>query len=171
LPIQSELKLKGQNNQKTIQALICLGSNLNPQHNISEALRLLSNKVTIRNTSSIYQSPAVGSTGPDYLNSAVLIETNSTLEALRKNILIPIETKLKRIRSSDKYMDRTIDLDVLIFNQTVTDPELWTQAHVAVPASEVLPEYKNPKTGENISQAAKRLLPGINIQIRTDLFR
>ena len=163
--------MKEQNNQGTNQVLIGLGSNLDPDQNISEALRLLGSQVSIRNVSSTYQSPAVGSSGPDYLNSAVLIETDSSLDMLRKNILTPIENQLRRIRSSDKYMDRTIDLDVLIFNQTVTDPELWTHAHVAVPASDVLPEFNNPKTGENISQAAKRLSPGINIQIRSDLSR
>jgi 2-amino-4-hydroxy-6-hydroxymethyldihydropteridine diphosphokinase len=163
--------LKEQNNQGTNQVLIGLGSNINPDQNISEALRLLGSQVSIRNVSSIYQSPSVGSSGPDYLNSAVLIDTDSSLDMLRKNILKPIENQLKRVRSSDKYMDRPIDLDVLIFNQTVTDPELWTQVHVAVPASDVLPEFSNPKTGEKISQAAKRLLPGINIQIRSDLSR
>lgn len=161
--------MKEQNNQGTNQVLIGLGSNLNPDQNISEALRLLGSQVTIRNVSSIYQSPSVGSSGPDYLNSAVLIETDSSLDMLRKNILTPIENQLKRVRSLDKNMDRTIDLDVLLFNQTVTDPEIWTQAHVAVPASDVLPEFTNPKTGENISQTAKRLLPGIDIQLRSDL--
>jgi len=161
--------LKEQNKQGTNQVLIGLGSNLNPDQNISEALRLLEIQVTIRSVSFIYQSPAVNSSGPDYLNSAVLIETDSSLDMLRKNILTPIENQLKRVRSSDKYMDRTIDLDVLLFNQTVTDAEIWTQAHVAVPASDVLPEFANPKTGEIISQAAKRLLPGIDIQLRSDL--
>jgi len=163
--------LKEPNNQGLNQVLISLGSNLDPAQNISEALRLLGNQVTIRNISSIYQSPAVGSSGPDYLNSAVVIGTDSTLVMLRKNILTPIENKLKRVRSSDKYMDRTIDIDVIIFNQTVADPDLWSQGHVAVPASDVLPEFINPKTGEKISQAAKRLSPGINIQIRSDLSR
>jgi len=151
--------------------LIGLGSNLNPHQNMSEALNLLEKQVAIRNVSPIYQSPAVGSDGPDYLNSAVLIETDSSLDLLRKKILKPIENQLQRVRSSDKYMDRTIDLDVLLFNQTVIDPEIWTQAHVAVPASDVLPEFKNPNTGEILSQTAKRLLPGMNIQIRSDLSR
>jgi len=161
--------LKGEINLKINEVLIGIGSNLNPEQNISEALRLLGNQVTIRNVSSIYQSPAVGSSGPDYLNSAVLIQTDRTLEILRKNILTPIEIQLKRVRSSDQYMDRTIDLDVLLFNQTVTDPDLWNQAHAAVPAADVLPNFVNHETGEKISQAAKRLLPGININKRSDL--
>ena len=169
MQIQSGLKLKGKTNSEPIRVLIGLGSNLNPEINISEALHLLGTYVAIRNCSSIYQSQAVGSTGPDYHNSAVLIETDSTLELLRKNILSPIEDQLDRIRSADKYMDRTIDLDVLIYNQTVTDPELWTQVHVAVPAAEILPDFRNSETGEKISQAAKRLLPGTNIQLRSDL--
>ena len=161
--------MKGENNTGPFLALIGLGSNLNPEKNILEALRLLSSVVAIRNSSSVYQSSAIGSSGPDYLNSAVLIETNSTLEVLRNDILAPIEEQLDRIRSEDKYMDRTIDLDVLIYNQTVTDPELWTQAHAAVPAAEILPDFSNPVTGEKISQAAKRLLPGKKIQLRSDL--
>lgn len=169
MQIQSELKLKGKIKSKRNLVLIGLGSNLNPEKNILEAFRLLGNIVTIRNKAKIYQTPAVGSSGPDYLNSAVLIETDLPLELLRDAILAPIEKQLKRIRSEDKYMDRTIDLDVLIFNQTVKDPDLWTQVHVAAPAADLLPEYANPVTGEKISQAAKRLLPGINIQIRSDL--
>jgi len=161
--------LKGKTSPVTIQALIGLGSNMNPEQNIPEAVRLLETKVAIRNISSIYQSPAVGSSGPDYLNSVALVETNASLEFLRKNILVPIEEQLNRVRSADKYMDRTIDLDVIIFNQTVSDSDLWTQAHVAVPAAEIIPDFKNPISGEKISQAAKRLLPGINIQLRTDL--
>jgi len=161
--------LKEKTDQLVNQALIGLGSNLNPNHNILKALRLLGAHVAICNTSSIYGSPAVGSSGPDYLNSAVLIETDKTLNNLRGNILSPIEEQLKRIRSADKYMDRTIDLDVIIYNGSVIDPELWTQAHVALPAAEILPNFVNPESGEKISQAAKRLLPGINIQIRSDI--
>ena len=163
MQIQSGSKLKGKTNSEPIQVLIGLGSNLNPEKNIPEALHFLGTYVAICNFSSIYQSQAVGSSGPDFLNSAVLIETDSTLELLRKNILSPIEDQLDRIRSTDKYMDRTIDLDVLIYNQTVTDPELWTQVHIAVPAAEILPDFRNPETGEKISQAANRLLPGTNI--------
>lgn len=151
------------------RSLIGIGSNLNPEENIKEALRFLSDLVTIRKISAVYQSPAVGSSGPDYLNSAVLIETDLPLELLQKNVLSSIENQLKRVRSSNKYMDRTIDLDVLIFNQTVLDPELWTQAHVAVPAADIYPNYSNPETGEKISQAAERLLPGTNLRLRSDL--
>lgn len=161
--------MKGENNLEINEVLIGIGSNLNPEHNISEALRLLASHVAIRNISSVYQSPAVGSNGPDYLNSAVLINTHTTFEILRKDILATIEIQLKRVRSSDKYMDRTIDLDVIIYNQTVADPDLWTQAHVAVPASELLPDFENPISAEKLSQAAKRLLPGSNLRLRSDL--
>ncbi len=152
------------------QVLIGLGSNLDPESNIPEAFRLLDKSVTVVSKSPLYQSPAVDSVGPDYLNSAALINTEFTLEHLRKFVLSRIEHQLGRIRSTDKYMDRTIDLDVLIYNQTVTDVEIWTRAHVAVPAAQVLPDFTNPETGEKISQAAIRLLPGINIKIRSDLF-
>ena len=151
------------------EVVISLGSNLDPEFNIPEALLYLARYVTIIRTAPIYETPAYGSEGPNYLNSAVLINTELSLALLKKEVLAPIENQLGRIRSADKYMDRTIDLDVLIFNQLVIDPELWTQAHIAVPAAQVFPDYSNPETGEKISQAAKRLLPGIDIKKRSDL--
>jgi len=149
--------------------LIGCGSNIEPEYHLREAVRLLGEQVTILKISFIYQSPAVGSTGPDYLNSTVLLKTGLSLPDLRKGVLAPIEDQLNRIRSSDKYMDRTIDLDVLTFNQAVIDPEIWTRAHIAIPAADILPEFINSATGEKISQAAKRLQPGSNIKIRPDL--
>lgn len=151
------------------EAVISLGSNLDPEFNIPEAIRLLTKYVTIIRAAPIYQTPAFGSDGPDYLNSAVLINTELSLDLLKKEVLAPIENQLGRIRSADKFMDRTIDLDILIFNQSIIDPELWTQAHIAVPASQILPDFSNPETGEKISQAANRLLPGITMKKRSDL--
>jgi 2-amino-4-hydroxy-6-hydroxymethyldihydropteridine diphosphokinase len=161
--------LRERSNPAGNQVLIGCGSNIEPEYHLSQAVRLLATQATILKLSFIYQSPAVGSTGPDYLNSAVLIKTAMSLPDLKKGVLAFIEDQLNRVRSSNKYMDRTIDLDVLTFNQTVIDPEIWTRAHIAVPAADILPDFINPDTGEKISQAAKRLLPGSNLEIRSDL--
>lgn len=149
--------------------LIGLGSNIDPDYNLPEALRLLARYTHVVRFSSIWQTKAVGSSGPDYLNAAALVKTDLPLEIFRKDVLSRIERKLGRVRSDDKYMDRTIDLDVLVFKGNQIDTELWTQAHIAVPASEVLPRITNQQTGETLLQASRRLKATAVIKERPDL--
>ena len=154
-----------------IPVLIGLGSNIEPEKNIQAALDLLGKHTKIVKQSSIWQTPAVGSSGPDYLNAAALVKTSLPLENLKSDLLAGIESSLGRIRSADKYMDRTIDLDVLIYNNIEVDPELWSQAHIAVPASELCPDFINTETGEELSSAAARLSKGRNLRKRRSLPR
>lgn len=149
--------------------LISLGSNINPESNIPAAIELLSTKVGRVMTSSIWESPAVGSSGPNYLNCAVLFQTDLPLEAIKPMIISPIEDQLGRKRTADKYSDRTIDLDVLIYGCQLIDPELWSQAHLAIPSSELMPDYKNIATKETLEETAERLHRGVSIFQRFDL--
>ena len=154
-------------NQKLV--LVGIGSNINPENNIQRALTLLNELSYLYKRASIWQTPAVGSKGPDYLNSAAIIKTTNSQEQIKNNVLSIIEQQLDRIRSKDRYMDRTIDLDILVYDQTIIDKDLWTQAHIAAPAAQLMPDLQNPHTGEKLSRAATRLLPGTSIIERIDL--
>lgn len=156
-------------NQNPNQFVIGLGSNLDPEINLTSAVDQLAKKTKILAWSSVWQNPAVGSDGPDYLNAALQIETPLTLKQLKFQILCPLEKDLDRQRTEDKYSDRTIDLDILSFNGEGLDQELWTRAHVAVPAAEVAPRLVNPVSGETLQEAARRLLPEHNFTRRKDL--
>lgn len=169
MPTRSGSKLNAPNDPALKLVLVGLGSNLDPEKNIAAALDLLDEHTSLIERSSIWQTPAVGSSGPDYLNASALIETDLGSGELKSAILGRIETELGRVRMTDKFADRTIDLDVLVYDGKVVDPELWTQAHIAVPAAEILPRLVNPLTGESLSQAADRLLPGTGILKRPDL--
>lgn len=150
--------MSDQTSEHLFPVLISLGSNLNPEANLSAAVELLSGKADDLIISSVWKTPAVGSSGPDYLNMAVVIFTNLPPQAIKSSIISPLENMLGRIRSDNKYMDRTIDLDILIYNDLVIDPELWTQAHLAIPASELMPKLINGETGETLQGIAIRLL-------------
>jgi 2-amino-4-hydroxy-6-hydroxymethyldihydropteridine diphosphokinase len=164
-----EWKLSGHNKQKPDLFLIGIGSNLDPEINIPKALQLLSAQVSILQVASIWQTSAVGSKGPDYLNSAVLIESQLTQEQLKSLILTKIEKELGRVRSTDKYADRTIDLDILMVDGTCLDEDLWSWAHVAVPAAEIYPDCINLQSGETLLQVSRRLSSGENTIKRIDL--
>jgi 2-amino-4-hydroxy-6-hydroxymethyldihydropteridine diphosphokinase len=142
------------------KVLLGLGSNIDPEFHINQALERLGDFLEIVSRGSIWSTPAYGSRGADYLNLAVLAVTNLSQDQLKTEVLQMIEMELGRRRSENKYADRTIDIDLMIYDEQILDPELWTQPHVAIPAADVLPELKSPHTGETISQAAKRLLPG-----------
>lgn len=136
------------------KAYLGLGSNIDPTCYLPEAVRCLQEYLDVRAVSSIWQSKAVGSGGPDYLNAVLEIETDLTRVELKQCIIAHIEDVLGRVRTKDKYADRTIDIDILIYDQDILESDLWIQPHVYVPLSELLPGLVNPATGKSLLELA-----------------
>jgi 2-amino-4-hydroxy-6-hydroxymethyldihydropteridine diphosphokinase len=147
-------------------ACLLLGSNINPESNIPRAVALLRQHVTVAGISQVWETPAVGTLGPDFLNAAVLVHTQLPPQQLKSLVLGPIEARLGRVRTSDKYAPRPIDLDIVAWDCQVTDPDVWRFAHAAVPVSEVLPCDPCSDQGESLAQVAARLLASTTIQPR-----
>ena len=136
------------------QAYILLGSNINPEINITKAIRILETRCKVIKYSQIWETEAIGSNGPNFLNLAVLIETEFNLAQLKQEVLLIIEQELSRIRTFDKFAPRTIDLDIIIFDNCIIDPSLWTQNFIALPISEIRPDIINPDTNQTLQQTA-----------------
>lgn len=149
--------MSAEENKEIHQVVIGLGSNISPKENLISSLYLLGRLVPIEAVSGVWQTPALGSPGPDFLNAAVLISTPLSVEELRINILRPIEDLLGRIRTKDRNAPRTIDLDILIYDDQMIDQKIWKYAHMGVPVAEILPTYKDPQSGDNATYIAKRL--------------
>jgi 2-amino-4-hydroxy-6-hydroxymethyldihydropteridine diphosphokinase len=107
--------------------------------------------------SSAWETPAVGDPAPDFINAAALIRTTLSIEALKSQVIRKIEAQLGRIRTADETAPRPIDIDILVDDGRVMDPEIWSQAYLAVPVAELLPDLRDPNTGEPVSQAAECL--------------
>jgi 2-amino-4-hydroxy-6-hydroxymethyldihydropteridine diphosphokinase len=152
-------------NPHALQVLIALGSNIKPKENIPRAVNLLQQLTKVICTSSVWQSPAVGSEGPDYLNAAVLIESSMQANEIKQSVLSRIETQLGRERTENKYADRPIDLDIILYGEQIIDQELWSMPHIAIPAAEIFPDLTNPVTGKTISQTVAEMRSG-KIQIK-----
>lgn len=138
--------------------VIGLGSNINPDRNMLQAISLLEDSISILQISSVWRTQAVGSKGPDFLNAAVLATTQLPITELRHQILKPIEDSLARVRTADPNAPRTIDLDIIIFDGKLIDPSLWDYAHICVPVAELLPNLKNPLSGETLGTFAEKLV-------------
>lgn len=139
------------------KAVILLGSNIDPAQNLRRAVDMLRLVSSNARCSSIWRTRAVGSAGPDFLNMAVEIETDLEIDALKFGVLRPIESKLGRVRTTDKNAPRTIDLDIVLSGDDVIDDEVWKLAHVAVPVAELVPDLRHPSNGERLRDTAARL--------------
>lgn len=153
------------------QAYLSLGSNIQPDVNMPEAFRLLGEHGGIHKVSSAWESEAVGSPGPNFLNACVLFRTSLSYEELKEQVLHPIETKLGRIRTADKYAPRTIDIDIVIFDDKLCNEKFWKQAFVMVPLAEIYPEYQNLIPLESASVAATRLHNQVWMKKRPDILQ
>ena len=109
-----------------VTVYISLGSNINPQKNIFEALQRLSKYTQLIDVSTVYSTEPIGvQPQPKYYNCVVHVETAIEPRRLKYDILRVIEDNLGRKRESNKYAPRTIDLDILVYgDQVISTPDL-----------------------------------------------
>lgn len=150
------------------QVCLLLGSNLQPEKNIVLGVDMLSLLGEITRISSVWETPSVGSAGPDFLNLAVLMNTPLEADELKEKILRPLEAQIGRVRSADKNAPRPIDIDIIIFDGQLLDAELWHYAHRAVPVAEIYPEYRSDR-GETLSSVASQLAQTTHIRLKPDV--
>lgn len=161
------------------RAYLLLGSNIDPEINLPTACRLLAAQGRIVAASQVWESaPADGSAQANYLNAAVLLETDVTAETLRCKVLPEIEAALGRVRDPhDKYAARTIDIDIALFDREVLevagaripDPEIHRRPFVAVPLAEIDPDYVHPESGRSLTSIAARIGGHDSLKLRPDV--
>ena len=151
------------------QACLSLGSNINPETNLVAAIQRLREKVTIYAVSSIWETPAVGSPGPNFLNATVWISTPLSAEELKQNIIAPLENEMGRVRSTDKYAPRTIDIDILVFNDKIVDENLWVRDFLAIPTAELRPDLVQESSEKNLARISQELRVQSKIIERKDV--
>lgn len=160
------------------RAYLSLGSNIDPEHNLPAAVRLLGEAGRVLAVSGAWQSAAVGRTDqPDFVNAAALLATPLDAAGLKAGPLAHIEAQLGRVRGEDKNAARPIDLDIELFNEAIFDlggrhipsPEIYERSFVALPLAEIAPDYIHPETGETLRRIAERLTPAARLRPRPDI--
>jgi len=134
-----------------------LGSNIQPELNLVRAIQILSEYGEVRGVSNAWESRSVGAPAPNYLNACVLFLSLLNKVDLKEKVIRLIETRLGRERSEDKYIPRTMDIDVILFDDHLHKNSFWNDAFVIVPLAEIYPEYQNPLTSESVAETATRL--------------
>lgn len=134
---------------------ISLGSNKGDKFkNLQMAVDAIHVRIgNIKTISKVYQSPAFGFEGDDFLNCCLALESHLEPENVM-DILLDIETQLGRTRTkSNVYESRTIDLDILLIgeriittqNLIVPHPEIENRRFVLVPLNDIASKEEHPK--------------------------
>ena len=159
------------------RVFIALGSNIEPEYNMREAVRRLSLRCGLLAVSPVYETVPVGKTDqPNFLNAAALIETDLTAAELKAQVLQIIEQELGRVRTEDKNAPRTIDLDIALFDDQVLDlgqrhipdPDILKYPHIALPLADLAPQQHHPETGQTLLEIAQGL-PASGLVRRPDV--
>ncbi|PWA06768.1 2-amino-4-hydroxy-6-hydroxymethyldihydropteridine diphosphokinase [Flavobacterium psychrotolerans] len=107
------------------QVILALGSNQgNRLENIQSAVESIHNEVgTVVKVSRLYETPAWGFESEPFYNCALVMNTSLSAQEILAKIL-DLEKKLGRIRSKNEgYQPRTIDIDLIAFNEEVIETE------------------------------------------------
>ncbi len=116
----------------SVSAWVGLGGNLgDPAAALQDALDALDRicGVELTAVSSVYQSAPVGlSAQPDFLNAVARIDTSLGPGELLEQLL-RIETEQGRVRLGKRFGPRLIDLDLLLYNETMLQTENLTLPH------------------------------------------
>jgi len=148
------------------RAFVSVGSNIEPAENTERAVRLLGRKEHIVGISTVYLTEAEGRPGqPQYYNCVVEIETDLPPVMLKHGVLKRIENELGRTQNEDKYAPRTIDLDLILYNDlvaatedlTLPDPDIVRRPFLAIPLQELAPGLVLPGSGLRIDEVASAM--------------
>jgi 2-amino-4-hydroxy-6-hydroxymethyldihydropteridine diphosphokinase len=144
-----------------------LGSNLgNREANLVRAIARIDacEDICVKGKSGFYETkPVGGPSQPDYLNCAIVLDTEIEPHALLKEFK-KIETELGR-KPGIRWGPRIIDLDILLYGDRVVNdhnlkiPHESMQKRIFVLESlcEISPDIRHPVLRRNISELLKEL--------------
>lgn len=143
---------------------LLIGGNLgNRKENLMHSCILIEQECgIITQKSSVYETAAWGYTDqPAFYNQVIVLQTKLSATELL-SCLLDIEKKCGRIRK-EKMGPRTVDIDILLFNNEIIHEETLTVPHPAlaqrrfalVPLNEVAPDYIHPVLKKTISAMLK----------------
>lgn len=120
------------------ECFIGIGSNIDPERNISAALFFLRRDHELISVSSLTTTAPIGITDQaDFLNGAAKVATAMEIDEFR-HYLKGIEDKLKRDRSAPKYGPRTIDLDIVKWDERIIDQDYYNRDFLRAAVDEIL---------------------------------
>ncbi|WP_415720125.1 2-amino-4-hydroxy-6-hydroxymethyldihydropteridine diphosphokinase [Photobacterium ganghwense] len=137
---------------------ISLGSNIEREYHIQAAIAELQKLGADFQVSTVFEAEPVGFSGPNFYNCVVAMKTSLSLDKLHQT-LKQLEIKYGRSPEAAKYQSRTLDLDLLMYGDTIQQSQpilprtdIFRFAFVLQPLAELNPELTIPGDGRTIAQ-------------------
>lgn len=130
---------------------ISIGSNIDQEHHIRAGVDELKAHYGELVISSVYESEAVGFEGDNFYNLVVGLDTDEGVEQVSQQLRV-IEDHHGRTRSGPRFSARTLDLDLLSYDELVLKEggfdipreEITENAFVLWPLAEIAPDTEHP---------------------------
>lgn len=141
------------------RVFVSIGSNIDPEQHVCSCLRALRQRFGALQLSTVYRTAAVGFDGDDFLNLVAAFDTDETVDAVF-HALHCIEDDHGRTRTEGRFKARTLDLDLLLYDDLVTKThqyqlprgEITRYAFVLKPLAELAPELRHPTEDKSIAE-------------------
>ncbi len=134
-----------------------IGSNEAAEENLRLAVRELKQRYGELSLSPVYRNASLGFSGADFLNLVVRLETQESPPSICEQIEL-IHNLAGRVRGSDKWESRPLDIDLLLYNGLVDHDrpvrvpreDVLKYSFVLRPIAELAPDYRHPETGKTL---------------------
>jgi 2-amino-4-hydroxy-6-hydroxymethyldihydropteridine diphosphokinase len=138
---------------------VAAGSNVEPEKNLARALDELEQAFGALAISPAYRNRSVGFEGADFINLVVGFRT-ADAPAQVKQVLERIEALCGRPPNAPKWAARSMDLDILMYDQVVSDepglilprPDLLRRAFMLKPLADLAPGLRHPTQHRTIGE-------------------
>ena len=135
-----------------------IGSNIDREKNVGFAIKALRQNFNSVQLSPIYETKAVGFKGDDFFNLVGQFETSLNLAEVRA-LFNQLEQQSGRSMSHQPFENRTLDLDLLLFDDLIYQDEAMKLPHpdilafdfVLMPLSQMMPDFIHPQTGQSLA--------------------
>ena len=138
---------------------ISLGSNIDREQNTRAGVEALRDAFGELELSSVYESEAVGFDGDAFYNMVIACSVDAPVMQVNQ-VLRDIEDTYGRDRSGPRFSSRTLDLDLLLYDDLVIDQdglvlprgEILKNAFVLWPLAEIAPDLVHPLAGKSYAR-------------------
>lgn len=142
-----------------VDVYVAAGSNVEPDKYLGRALRQLAQAFGPLTVSPAYRNRAVGFEGEDFVNLVARFETSEPAAKVREQ-LQRIEAACDRPRDAPKWAARTMDLDILLYGDLVSDapglllprPDLVRRPYMLRPMADIAPDLRHPTLGRTMQE-------------------
>ena len=140
-------------------AWLGLGSNVSAETHIRASILELEKDFENVALSPVYSSTSVGFDGDDFINLVARVETELHPMELRQ-YLRDLEDRFGRKRNVEKFSDRSLDIDILLYDDLVLlspvleipRAEILKFSHVLKPLADLEPELIHPSELRSMSE-------------------